>query len=167
MKSVERRRVGFPREKARKVLDEYFSKNPPFHLPIPVHAIAQFYQFEVYELNNLNRHQRAIKIEFPTEGRRLIGVNSTYHRHNQRFSLGHEMGHHFLEHPAEDACDEGEIKIYNGEADEFSAELLIPIETLKNKLKEIKDVSTVAKLFDVSEQAIWIKITSRRLLNTL
>jgi len=167
MTDLDTKRIGYARQKARAVLQEFFAKNPPERLPIPVKEIAEFYGFEIYELKTLNKHQRAIKHDIHEEKRKLIGVNASYHRHNQRFSIGHELGHYFLEHPAEEDCDDEQIRIFNREADEFSAELLIPLDLLKQKLIELRDASAVAKLFDVSEQALWIKISSQRLLSLL
>jgi len=159
--------VGYARQKARNVLQEYFLKNPPELLPIPVREIAKFHGFEIYELKTMNKYQRAIKQDVPAEGRKLIGLNANYHRHNQRFSIGHELGHHFLGHPPEEDCDEDQIKLFNSEADKFSAELLMPLDMLKKKLVELKDISRIAKAFDVSEQALWIKISEQKLLSML
>lgn len=167
MMHSEGKHIGYARQKARTVLQEYFTKNPPERLPIPVREIAEFHGFEIYELKTMNKHQRAIKQDVQSEGRKLIGLNANYHRHNQRFSIGHELGHYFLGHPPEEDCDEDQIKLYNSEADEFSAELLMPFSMLKEKLVEIKDIPSLAKVFDVSEQALSIKISQQKLLSIL
>ena len=86
-KEIEKKRIGYPRQKARIVLNEYFAKSPTFRLPIPIQEIAESYGFEIYELDNLSKHQRALKMEFSGENRKFIGLNSSYHRHNQRFSI--------------------------------------------------------------------------------
>ena len=159
--------IGYARQKARSILQEYFAKNPPERLPVPIKEIAELYGFEIYELKTMSKHQRAIKQDVPSENRKLIGVNASYHRHNQRVSIGHELGHYFLGHPPEEDCDDEQIKLFNSEADEFSAELLMPLDMLKQKLVELKDVPNVARTFDVSEQALWIKISGQRLTNLL
>ena len=162
-----KKRKGYPREMARKILNEYFLRNSPFQLPIPVKEIATFYGYEIYQLDSLGEHQRALKRELKEENRKLIGLNRNYHPHNQRFSIGHELGHHFLGHPIEDDCEQNEIKIFNQEADEFSAELLMPLDHLKEKLKILKDPNKVAQLFDVSVEALWIKIQNQNLISFL
>lgn len=167
MTLIEKKRSGYPRTKARLVLSEYFKHNSPVIIPIPILKVAEFYGFEVDELDNLDSNQKAIKIELPDENRKLIGINSRFHVHNKRFSVGHELGHHFLNHPLEHDCSEEEIKICNQEADEFSAELLMPLEELKKQLKNLKDSKKIAKLFEVSEEALWIKIQHQKLLNLL
>lgn len=167
MNNPDGKHIGYARQKARTVLHEYFTKKPPVRLPIPVREIAEFHGFEVYELKTMSKHQRAIKKDLLSENRKLIGLNASYHRHNQRFSIGHELGHHFLGHPPEEDCDDDQIKVFNNEADEFSGELLMPLDMLKQKLVELKNVPKVAQAFDVSEQALWIKISSQRLMNLL
>lgn len=165
MNNEEQKRVKYSRDLARKVIKDFFKTHPPFRLPIPIYDIAEYLGFEVYELDNLAKHQRAITSVH--EGRKLIGINSTYHIHNKRFSIGHEIGHNLLNHPPEADCDEEEIKMYNQEADEFSAELLIPYEELKKQIQTVKDTNKIAQIFQVSKEALWIKISSQRLLKLL
>jgi hypothetical protein len=43
----------------------------------------------------------------------------------------------------------------------------MPLDILKAKLKELKEPTLVAKLFEVSEEALWIKIENQKLLNLL
>lgn len=165
--AILKKRVAYCRQVAKKTLDDFFIQKPPRRLPIPINEVADHYGFEVFELNNLNKDQRGIKLDPPGEGRKLIGVNSAYHRHNQRYTIGHEMGHDRLEHPIEKDCNDAEIKLYNQEADEFAAEILIPVDMLREQLKKIKDIQKLAQLFDVSEQALTIKLTSHNLLDHL
>lgn len=160
----DKKRIGFCREMARKKLDKFFKHTPPFSLPIPINKIAEFYGFEIYKLDTLGKYQRAMKFEDKSEKRKLIGLNSTYPLVNQRFSIGHELGHNFLNHPNEDECDEDERKLYDREADEFSAELLIPFEDLKIKVKNKINIPDLAKVYLVSETALVIKIQNQNLL---
>lgn len=162
-----KKRVGYPRESARSLLMQYFTKHPPLSLPIPVENIAEYLGFEIIPLEQLDSGHCALKIEIPEEGRKLIGINSKYHIHNRRFSIGHELGHHIMGHPVESDCSDEEIKIFNSEADEFAAELLIPADELKSRLKKVKDPKALAIEFQVSEQALWIKMKSQNLLKLL
>ena len=158
-----KKRKGFARDMARKTLDEYFLRNPPIRIPIPIDKVAEFYGFEIFELNDLNEHQRAIKKEIKSENRKLIGLNASYPFVNKRFSIGHELGHHFLGHEEEDDCHNEENIVNNREADEFSAELLIPLSILKKLLKEKNSPAEIARLLIVSEQALWLKIINQNL----
>ncbi len=161
------KRIGYPRKVARKLLSEFFRDFPPERLPIPIMDLAVANGFELFELDSLDNNQRAIKYSLPDERRILIGINSKYHIHNQRFSVGHELGHHYLGHLPEEESDDEEIKIFNREADEFSAELLMPLDKLKKKLQELKDPRIIARLFQVTEEALWIKIRGQNLLKYL
>ena len=165
MNADEKKRIGYARSLARKVIKEYFKKNPPETLPIPIEKIAEYNGFEIFDLDSLNANQNAIVYFLNEENRKLIGINKNYHVHNKRFSIGHELGHYFIGHPPESECTEEEVKLYNQEADEFSAEILMPLNLLKSKIKELKDAKKVASLFLVSEQALWIKIKNQNLIN--
>lgn len=164
MNSDLKKRKGYCRNLARKVVSDYFKKNPPVELPIPVEKIAIFNGFEIFDLDSLDPNQRAIFFNSKEDNRKLIGLNKNYHVHNKRFSIGHEIGHYFLGHPPEIECTDEEVKLYNQEADEFSGELLIPLEILKVKIKELKDIKEISRLFKVSEQALFIKINNQGLL---
>ena len=158
------KRRGYCRKLARKVINDYFKENPSIELPIPVEKIAIYNGFEMFDLESLDSNQRAIFFNSKEDNRKLIGLNKNYHIHNKRFSIGHELGHYFLGHPPEFDCNEEEIKVYNQEADEFSGELLLPLEILKEKIKEVKDVKELARIFQVSDQALFIKIQNQGLL---
>lgn len=164
---LSQKQIAFCRQKARNVLKEFEDNIGKIQPPVPIIEIASFHGFEIYHLDTIPNEQSAIIILDSDSGRRLIGINSSHHENRQRFSIGHELGHYFLGHPPEKDCNEDEIKFYNRQADEFSAELLIPLELLKLSIKEIKDVRLLAKLFEVSEEAMWIKIKQQRLLNNI
>lgn len=167
MTGEETKRVGYARKVARNVLKEFYGKKSPIVLPVPVNEIAESHGIEIFYLDNLEKHHRAIKQVVPDENRVLVGVNNTYHVHNQRFSIGHELGHHFLSHLPESECSEEEIKICNLEADEFSAELLMPLTELKRLITEVKDTEKIANSFKVSKEALFRKINSHGLLKHL
>lgn len=167
MLTPDKKRIGYAREMARKMLEEFFRNNSPEILPIPIFEVAKYFGFEVYELDNLGPHQRAIKFEMPGEDRKFIGINSKYPLVNQRFSIGHELGHFYLAHPREGDTDDDETKIYDQEADEFGAELLMPYKMLKAKVLERINTKELAKIFLVSEQALFIKLQNQNLIKHL
>lgn len=167
MIELPKKRLGHPRDVARRVLGEYFDKHPPISLPVPIDKIAEANGFEIIPLDSLDKNHRAILQILPEENRKLIGLNTRYRRHNHRFSIGHELGHYFLGHPVEDDSSDEEVIVFDREADEFSAELLIPLAQLKDALTKLKDVKALARLFDVSEEALWRKIDGQHLLSLL
>lgn len=88
----------------------------------------------------------------------LIGVNGNHHRHRQRFTLAHELGHIVLEHPPESRCSSMQISECNREADLFASELLIPEFFLDELMQRTQSPSILARLFDVSEEAMIRKL---------
>jgi len=166
MSDIDKKRAGFARKKARVILDKYFQDNPPVFIPIPVEKIAEYYDFEIYELSDLDNNHKGMLVNLKEENRKLIGINKSYHPNAKRFSIGHELGHYFLDHPSEDDCTEEEIKIYNKEAEEFSAELLMPFDLIKAEVEKHKgSLESFAKALGVSKEALYYKLQNQRLLN--
>jgi Zn-dependent peptidase ImmA (M78 family) len=113
-----------------------------------------------------------------------IGYNKNNGKQRQRFTIAHELGHYLLH--AKDAklfVDKTEKVLYRDihsstgellkerEANAFAASLLMPqklliqeVEKIKNETKE-KFISRLAKKFDVSEQAITIRLTNLGLID--
>jgi len=89
---------------------------------------------------------------------KLIGINGKHHRHRRRFTTGHELAHIILKHPPESHCTSKEIELYNSEADECAAELLMPTHLLSQWLPNTKSISNLAYAFDVSEEAMMVKV---------
>lgn len=125
-------------------------------VPINIEAIAERLGFTVVRL--CNAPLECAGIVSPLH--RLIGINATHHRHRQRFSLAHEIGHLVLQHPAERRCSRGQIARLNHEADTFASELLIPTPTLRSLLDTFQCTATLARLFEVSEEAMERKLSS-------
>lgn len=151
---------------AEKVLKRFFSNNE-LELPIPICEIAKFNGIEVIELETIHKEQSGMLHIDNDSGRKLIGINSSHHNYRKRFSIGHELGHYFLQHPSEKTCDFNEIKLYNSEADEFSAQILIPYHQLKIHVEEAKTLEDLNVIFDVSKEAMYYKLNSDKLLNKL
>jgi Zn-dependent peptidase ImmA (M78 family) len=156
-----KKRIGFCRDMARKVLRETNSLRPP----VPVNEIAKYYGFKVVLLD-----QPADKFSgILHKEKKAIGINKHNHLVRQRFSLAHELGHYFLDHPAADEIlphelETDEKKIYESEADEFAAELLVPRELLKQALQHNQDVDFLREHFQVSRHVIVIQLTKHGFL---
>ncbi|MFZ4524287.1 MAG: ImmA/IrrE family metallo-endopeptidase [Chlorobium sp.] len=159
----EKKSTAHVRKMARKVLKDYFNDNANT-LPVPIEEIVKKYNIEVLYLDTLEPNHKAIKHILPEDNRVLFGINKNHHIHSQRFSIGHELGHHILGHPTESICTDEEIKLYNQEADEFSSEILMPLSEIKSALTKKKSVAEIVKIFCVSKEALVIKISSCNLL---
>lgn len=131
----EKKRVGFARKQARSLLKKFKeATRTVINYEVPVFDIAEHLCFKVEYLNSMNERHSAII--YPEN--MLIGINGRHHPHRQRFSLSHELGHHLLKHPPEFELSQQDAKVCNREADEFSGELLVPLELLKKAQKTRK-----------------------------
>jgi|GEM_PF-2362188 len=162
----EKKSTAYVRKMARKALKDYFNDNANT-LPVPIEDVVKKYNIEILYLDSLEPNHKAIKHVLPEENRVLFGINKNHHIHSQRFSIGHELGHHILGHPPEHSCTDDEIRLYNQEADEFSSEMLMPLSEIKSALTKKKSVAEIAKIFCVSNEALVIKIKSCNLLRYL
>ena len=162
--NLDRKRIGYCRDIARKILKESGS----LKVPIDVNKIADFYGFRVALLDQPSEKFSGIT----HKTKKAIGINKNHHPVRQRFSLAHELGHYFLDHPTADEelpSEEGdqERNIYESEANEFAGELLVPREVLKSSLMEHKDIESLKKLFNVSRHVITLQITKHGFLKEI
>ena len=160
---VDKKRVGYCRDYARKILKRYSVENPP----VSIHEIAKSEGFIIKLLDQPKEFSGILHRETKS-----IGVNQNHHMYRQRFSIAHEMGHYYLEHPEVrklNYLDNGDElkKIYDAEADEFAGEILVPREMLKKKVKQHKTVGELATRFFVSTTVMSIQIMKHGLLNQL
>lgn len=162
--TYERKRVGFARNHARSLLERFKqATGTKIEYEVPVIDIAKYLGFHVEYLDSMADCHSAII--YPDK--MLIGLNKSHHKHRQRFSLGHELGHYLLKHKPEFELPPEKAKICNNEANEFSGELLVPLESLKRGLKHTKTISELAHIFNISQDAITIRILNQSLLKKI
>jgi predicted Zn-ribbon and HTH transcriptional regulator len=146
----ERAHPAHAREKAREVLREHRIGHPP----VVVHSIARKCGFEVR-----NSHQLG------TLSARLVGkvieVNAEDPAVRQRFSVAHELGHHFL------GTRHGDGPLAEQEAHAFAGELLVPGQMLRSAIEQTTDVRVLATLFKVSRQVLEIAAKDHKVFDQL
>lgn len=148
---VEDVHIGYCREVARSVARRHGVAAPP----VDVEAIA------------VREGIRVVRVDLGTlEGRMredgdgwLIEVNSDRSLTSQRFSVGHELGHRKMSHLrcGTDAKQEREANL-------FAAELLMPLALLKKAMAKHRSLGDLARLFQVSKEAMQIKLQEQGLL---
>ena len=107
----------------------------------------------------------------------VVGVNSSHHPHRQRFSIAHEIGHYMLGHYRDNFVDNEDIsegrydpfdtehnKVQEQEANYFAGELLMPSDMLKRDFDKLRNVEEIAKLYNVSKEALWIRLLKLKLV---
>jgi Zn-dependent peptidase ImmA (M78 family) len=150
-------RIGFAREKARRLLQQAGQNS----IPVDLKSICAHLKFEYIEKG----------------AARYAAVNKNHSSNRKRFSLSHELGHWCLghtrgynwsevtiDHPPDpkemDAANSSEEK----EANEFAGELLVPLAELKKLYTGSTNVNTLAQRFGVSDEVMTIRLIAARIL---
>lgn len=146
----ERAHPGHAREMARQVLRDHQIVRPP----VVVHSLARKCGFDIGETKTLG-----------TLSARLVGkvieVNANDPAVRQRFSVAHELGHHFLR------TRHGDGQLAEQEANAFAGELLVPGQMLRVSMEQTIDTGELARLFKVSRQALEIAAQHHKLKDRL
>jgi hypothetical protein len=134
------------RAKAREVAKAHGFVRPP----VVVHTIARTLGFTVHPSHNLG-----------TLRARLVGdvieVNANEPVVAQRFSVAHELGHHFL------GTLHGSGQTAEREADAFAGELLVSGPMLREALRDTTDARELRDRFKVSRDVLRIAAETHRL----
>lgn len=136
--------------------------------PIDVDTVAKALGFKVVPFDFPNQRKGMVVIE---QGIKAIGVNKNHPKSLQRYTVAHELGHYLNGHSHyENELIDDETRFHDHhfqqerEADLFAAELLMPKDFLEKDLAEIGlDIQKLLEKYQVSEQAMWIRLTSLNL----
>ena len=139
--------------------------------PVDVYKIAKLLGFSIIESDFPNNYSGEIYIEGKIKS---IGVNKNHTIKRQRFTLAHELGHYLNGHQYFDEggkmLEEMEFDFTNPlhkqekEANLFASELLIPKDFLIKDIDQIGlNIDKLTEKYEVSEQAMWIRLTTLRL----
>ena len=147
---------------------------PALAMPVPVEQLCR--QFDITSIGELQtKGFEAALITDECKSAGAILIASERSRQRRRFSIAHELGHFLipshLPRPGERSlCSAEYLGIYDmkepdrrrrmeAEANRFAALLLMPAPALRGELKailrpDVSDVVRLAKLFDVSKDAM-------------
>jgi Zn-dependent peptidase ImmA (M78 family) len=153
--------IGRARQCARNLLKKHGMRSVPIDVLDLIGKEAPGYRI-IYEENWPDRLSG-----LTNKTKKTIRINKKHHPLRQRFSLAHELGHICLDHDlvlaerveGEDVKDEIEK-----EADEFAAELLMPIEIFKKAFSATSDLETLAEKFEVSTTAVSVRLLKLHLI---
>ena len=121
--------------------------------PVDVHRLCAALGVELRAIREMG-WSGAIK---STEDRAICWVDETEHRHRQRFTIAHELGHLFLHPTGLEFRDTGAPTYGHreAEANRFAAELLMPASMLLARTARYgRSPERLARVFQVSEQAM-------------
>ena len=146
--------------------------------PVPVAEIAERLGIKVIVTPLQNGVSGAL---INDNGKSYIAVNSSHHRNRQRFTIAHEIGHHWLEHGLGEHVDREFTVLMRDErsssadntqeisANQFAAALLMPKEFIQREFVRLgrfdeEDITKLALLYQVSELAFQLRLRNLGLL---
>ncbi|MGA0242093.1 MAG: ImmA/IrrE family metallo-endopeptidase [Candidatus Marinamargulisbacteria bacterium] len=154
-----------PIKMAQAVIKQHLIKSPPINLTniSKKEGFSIFYQKLPHNISGIIEN---------TLNEKNIFINKEHMPTRQRFSLAHELGHHFLDHFTTEAHKdtttifrrEGEVLPIDREANRFAAELLMPSAFLRKEIaltkKEIDHdvLEDLARTFQVSVIALTYRL---------
>lgn len=159
-------RIGSARNVARQLLKDAGISRTPVMIRDVVNHIKKTSDLSVYSWA-FGDNTDGIQVTHGDSA--TIGYNQDQHRHRQRFTVAHEIGHFMMGHTnGNSSFDLDSKKPAEIEANQFAAELLIPLSLLNKELKSgNKDVENIARVFDVSQESVWWKLRECNLISKL
>jgi Zn-dependent peptidase ImmA (M78 family) len=150
-------RISLAKKTARKLLKDAGINKPPILLRHVVKHLKKTKNLYVLSWS-FGDNIDGIQV---TEGTDItIGYNPSFHQHRQRFTVAHEIGHMLLGHTSVTSqFNLTSKKIEELEANQFAAELLMPLPIFKIDFALNKrNVRALADLYNVSLEATWWRI---------
>jgi len=151
------------------IVAEILKQNPTIVTPIPLEEIAQAAGIKDIQYQSLDGLEGAL-VANPAKSEGIIIISDSARRHRQRFTLGHELGHFVIpRHGHEMNCslsdlnersreNSNSLQKIESEANEFSANLLMPKSIFCKSPNfetqpSIDAINKLGEVFDVSFQA--------------
>ena len=134
--------------------------------PIPVEDVTKLFSLKVKYYPKFPDSISGTIIK--EENLNVIGVNKNHPKVRQRFTIAHELGHYIMGHDEKTNLDDSFDKNTDKEreANKFAGELLMPYDLLKSNIeKDNHDIPILAKKYEVSEQAMSIRLLETGLIN--
>jgi len=159
------------------IVNEIIKQLPDLTIPVPLDEIATTVGIEKIEYSPLDGFE-GVLLANPEKTTGGIIINSNSRHHRQRFSLGHELGHFMIpRHGHEMHCGINDLTTSESkqltskqrielEANQFSAELLMPSKIFKsrngfNVEPSMECLLKQAEDFDVSFEACALRYCSQ------
>ncbi len=173
---MEELRIGLARKLARDLLKKSGVKKPPTSLRVVIECLQKDYNYNLAIFlnstlgNNISGILITIEGDKQTEKYNEIHYNQNHNWYRRRFTIAHEIGHLLLN----TSCDESFLnfdsikKPIEIEANQFAAELLVPLFSIKKDLRESSaQIPDLAWKYIVSQKTMGWKISSCNLLGRL
>lgn len=149
---------------------EILRQNPQLPVPVPLEELARLAGIAKIEAFNSEGFEGAL-LTNATKSEGAIFYNGRGSRARQRFTIGHELGHFLLPWHRQSTfrCTAEDIssranKDWEVQANQFSAELLIPTPLVKTRLQRLKDPELAHVLALRDEFETSVEMTARRVV---
>jgi Zn-dependent peptidase ImmA (M78 family) len=168
-------------KKIRRIINELFKDLKITKAPIDIEKICSMLNVKVIYDNKLEDDISGFLYKKPN--RNVIVVNDEHSQNRKRFTMAHELGHLLLNHGGDvfvdregrfifrDSKSQSGLDIQERDANKFAAELLMPVEMvikelnkIDNEMIEDRDIDKLAMKFDVSSQAMTIRLVNLNLI---
>lgn len=138
--------------KARNIARGLLKKAEINHFPILLKDVAK--HVEGLHIDGKELQDGISGMQATYKGRSFVRYNSSHPVKRNRFTVAHELGHHLLGHTS--GCGRGtnSSSPQEVEANQFAAELLMPLQLLKESINNNNTVSKLARLCWVSNEAM-------------
>lgn len=154
-----------------------FKETELLSIPVEVVSMANFYGFEVYELEMDDNTSGMIIVSNKNienfDTKKVIVINSKHSNSRKRFTIAHELGHYILSDKPEECYAHRESKgSYNPDerdVNSFASALLMPKDDLEKFCKLIENdysadkvpfvlISKVSERYNVSKSAAEVRL---------
>jgi Zn-dependent peptidase ImmA (M78 family) len=157
-------RIKIAKQFAKKLLEQTGLKSAPIVLNEIIKQVRKTMNVEIHarDLGSIDG------LHFFENGRAIIGYNNKKSIVRQRFTVAHELGHVILGHADSetklDFCNDDPKEV---EANQFAAELLMPIDSFKQDYEKLDgDVESLARLYNVSKDAAWWHVYNHKIFKS-
>lgn len=155
-------RVGIAREKARSIITDIGIKNPPILLG---HIINFLNVNSKIIIKSWDFPKSIDGINFLNGEKIVIGYNQNVGYFRKRFTIAHELGHFLLGHlVANHRINFEDNNLEDIEANQFAAELLIPLQFIREDFKNNQNIKELSVKYLVSEEAMGWKLYDQKII---
>lgn len=156
-------RIGFARDAARTLLKKLSIDSPPVLLRDVASQIPNLY------IDGAELDDSLSGVQITYEGKPFIRYNKGHSVKRSRFTVAHEIGHLVLGHTSN--CNntryDNPTNVYETEANQFAAELLMPLTILRKEIQPQDTAETLAKKFWVSKESMNWRLLETKLYKKL
>ncbi|MBI5127326.1 ImmA/IrrE family metallo-endopeptidase [Candidatus Roizmanbacteria bacterium] len=151
---------------ARKLARQLLSDSHITSAPVLLRNVAKYVPDLSIEGKEFEDEISGLQISY--KGKYYICYNASHPVKRNRFTVAHEIAHIMLGHTT--SCRKNNLGSKDpaeAEADQFAAELIMPLSVLKTAISTTKNVKDLASLFWVSKEAMSWRIIETKLFNKL